>query len=307
MTIGLAIQSVERGVALAQQWLGRQVAGLPGVRDLRQLTEAIAGNELELDQMRRHLIGLRDRGLAQPSDYAVYEVARQNLYATHRRFRELLQRIFAGHVDVLTQLPVAKLAPKVTASHPPRETVSGLLNGLGSAAAVPAAGAAAAGAASGWMMAAAVLIILASIVLAITLVVAGIMLEEVVRDVLVTREQLSATKEAWERRQHIYDECLEGGGTPQACGATAAQMVPMPPEVARNLPRPGDWMKWLTIGLITVTVAGFGVWGISKLRGGGRRRSSRRELRGPVAGSFKPMSAEQFLDSDGGDYHMEDV
>ena len=304
MSIELAEQAIERGVAQAREWLGQQVAGLPGVRDLRQLAEALHANELELAQMGAHLVSLRDRGLATPSDYAVYEVARQNMYASHQRFHALLQRVFRGHPEVLGQLPSAKLAPKVTVDFPPRaagETVSGLL-GLGAAA---AAGAAAA-TAPAWMMAAVVIIILASIVLAITLVVAGIMLEEVVRDVLVTRAQLAATKDAWERRQHIYDECLEGGGTPQACGSTAAQMVPMPPEVLRNLPRPGAWMKWLTIGLITVTVAGFGIWGVSKLRGRSRR-TPRRELRGPVAGSYRQMSPEQFLSSDGGDYHMEDV
>lgn len=306
MSIELVQEAIDRGVQRAQEWLGRQVQGLPGIRDLRQLSETLHQSELELEQMRVHLIALRDRGLAHDSDYRVYEAARQNMFTTHQRFRNMLGRVFQGHPEVLGQLPSAKHAPKVTPSFPPRgDTVSGLL-GLGNpAAAAPAAGAAAAAGAPAWMMAAIVLIILASIVLAITLVVGGIMLEEVVRDVVVTKEQLAATREAWARRQDVYDRCLDEGGTPAVCGSTAAMTVPMPPEVARELPRPGGWVKWVTIGLITVTVAGFGIWGISKLRARKKRRT--RSMRGPVAGSYRPMSSSQFLASDGGDYHMEDV
>jgi hypothetical protein len=156
------------------------------------------------------------------------------------------------------------------------------------------------------MMAAIVIIILASIVLAITVVIAGALLEEVVRDVLVTREQLKATHAAWEARERVFNTCIEQGRTPVECGAVAAQVVPMPPMVVRDLPGTLPWLKWVTIGLITLTVAGFGIWGISKLSGNKKRGLASGDRR--ARPSFRELSPDEFMDPGaGGDYAMEDV
>lgn len=303
IVVDFAREAVEAGIQRARAWARRwaieQLQSLPAISDLRRLATELHTNELTLEELRANLVRLRDQGLARPSDFATYDVARENMYATHLRFHRLLQRIFAAAPEVLGQLPAPKMAPKVDRT-PQRQTLS---RALGQAeAAAPAAALPAAAAAPAWMLAAVVLIILATITLAITVVVAGAMLEEVIRDVLVTRQQLQATKDAYEARQSIYDDCVGRGMTPEQCGAVAEQTVPMPPMVLDQTPRPGAWVKWLTIGLITVTVAGFGIWGISKLRGG--RRTKRPKLEAP---RYRRLSPGEFLESDGGDYHMEDV
>ena len=312
VAVDLAQGAVSAGAASAERWLGRQIADLPGVGNLLQLTETMARNERQLAAAAQRLIEMRDVGLAQPKDYRAYEASRVNVYRMHTRFYRLLGSVFRSHPEVLRQLPRPQMGPKVTEHAPPPQTrvtggpaaplAQGSAAGSGTAGLGNPAVPAAAAAIPAWMMAAILLIIFAAIVLAITLVIAGVALEEVVRDVLVTQEQLHATHDAWEQRMRVYEDCRSAGRTPEQCSFTAAETIPMPPEVARELPRPTDWVKWVTIGVGIVAVSGFAIWGIRKYNSSARRG---RAIQGPP--KYRQLSAEEFLVSDGGDYGMDDT
>ncbi len=301
--IQIAQDAVQGAVRRAESWLSARVLDLPGISDLRELCEVLAATERDFVATGDALQRLRRSGLAVARDYAAYNTARENMYTAHKRFRLLLGNVFASSPSTLRELPNAVYAPAITPSSPlPREGATGEtgMSGLG-------AGPAAAAAIPAWMMGAIMLIILASIVLAITVVIGGIMAEEAIRDVLVTREQLRTTREAWTRRLTVYEDCRRAGRAPEECGAVARATVPMPPLVLRELPRPGEWLKWTAIGLGIVAVSGFAIWGIWKWHNTPSRGgiAGRRQISG--APKYRQLSASDFMDSDGGDYRMDDT
>lgn len=300
--IEIAENAVRRGVLQAEQWLGEAVQEIPAVRNLTALSTQLHANEVSLEEMRLHLTRMRASGIAKPSDYQTYAVARENMYRTHRRYHRLLSRVFATFPDTLGQLPPPRYAPKISATAPTPASVSGLL-GLGNPAAGAAGAAAAAAGLGPWMMAGIVLIILVALVAVIAIVISGELLGEVVRDTVLGTKTLAITHEMWERRERHVADCTSAGNPSAACSQEAAALYPPPPNVLRNIPADTSWIPWVVGGAVTLGVLGFTVWAVNKYMGGGRTPA----LAGASAPRFRSMSPDEFLDSDGGDYHMQDV
>ena len=270
-------------VDLAKQQLGdliEAIGELPPIANLRELIERLSSLEYGFERARLNLRALHRRGMATPSDYIEFGRLRSSLIDAQKKVLRLVRLVFAGAPDVLRQIP--GFSPPPALAQP-----STLPNGTHLGAAPVAAAAIPA-----WM---AGTIILAAIVVGgitiISIVIAGAVAAEALRDVWMSDAQLEAHNQATERRLRLYEQCRAEGNTVEACRLMADNVVPPPPVFK---PSSGSWVPWLIGGgVLALGVLGYGAYRVFKAGESSAPQYYVPAVRG--VGDYRQLSRDEYL------------
>ena len=306
---------LSRASELADELVEGLAANIPSIRNFMALAEAVSALEEEFERARQNLKGLHLRGLASSSDYAGYEQIRKNLHSTQLRFVRLVRELFADQPAALRHIPAVRKPPAIS------QTVLGYAlpsNAGGGLGAAPVAVAAATipvwmvGAIILALIAAAILVVIAVIVTVVVTGIIGGLAAESLRDVTLTHQQLEAHTSAQQARLEAFEHCLDALGDAASatartlCRLEAMGLVPPPPIIAAEVPRPGDWVPWVVGGVIFIGVLGAGLYVYSVRKGAKALSGSKTyNLTDPSRSGYRRLSREEALYSE--DIHSLDV
>lgn len=195
---------------------------------LRDLLEALAKGEDEVEEARQGLLALQSAGLDTAADYVAFNKVRTALYKAQLEVYAVVTRILRPIApSLIAQIPFPIPSPEVRSRRQLGELTTGATIALAIIALIAAV---------------AVAYILGQVVINVSQELSG---------VFIARARAQQFRDLTTGRLAAYNECLARGGDPEACSAAAAETVPTPAESGTETPEPGtlDPWPWIMIGV----------------------------------------------------------
>lgn len=195
---------------------------------LRDLLEALAKGEDEVEEARQGLLALQSAGLDTAADYVAFNKVRTALYKAQLEVYAVVTRILRPIApSLIAQIPFPTPSPEVRSRRQLGELTTGATIALAIIALIAAV---------------AVAYILGQVVINVSQELSG---------VFIARARAQQFRDLTTGRLAAFTACLERGGTSEACSAAAAETVPTPRESGTETPEPGalDPWPWVMIGV----------------------------------------------------------
>lgn len=276
----------------AEQLLRSQLEHLPAVRSTEEALNLLHDIEQDVFAIGGELTELREGGLLKQEDITAFDRIRVNLRAAQQRLLTFVRGVFAGHPEVLRQLPTtAPLAPALAQNTYTQPHGTQLPVNM-----------------APWAIAG---IIIAALIALGLLVYLGSRIYNTfdgLVDLYVLREQSQQMRDLYEARRAALAQCMAEqrrlNQPTSMCYGAAAQMAPTPQQALVPLPPVKDNTIYWFIGggLAVAALVGLGAWLV--YRGRGSNESERPRRRRAVDG-YRQLSADTFDDAHDSDYNLE--
>lgn len=197
---------------------------------LRDLLEALAKGEDEVEDARKGLVALQSAGLDTAADYVAFNKVRTALYKAQLDVYAVVTNILRPIApSLVAQVPFPVLGPEVRS----RRQLGGEPLTTGATIAL------------------AIIALIAAVAVAYILGQVLINVSQETSGVFIARARAQQFRDMTTGRLAAYNECLARGGDPETCGAVAAQVVPTPGESGTETPEPGalDPWPWVMLGV----------------------------------------------------------
>lgn len=195
---------------------------------LRDLLEALAKGEDEVEEARQGLLALQNAGLDTAADYVAFNKVRTALYKAQLDVYAVVVSVLRPVApSLIAQVPFPVLGPEVRSRRQLGELTTGATIALAIIALIAAV---------------AVAYILGQVLINVSQETAG---------VFIARARAQQFRDMTTGRLAAYNECLARGGDSETCSAAAAETVPTPRESGTETPEPGalDPWPWVMLGV----------------------------------------------------------